>query len=189
MDAVPHTLDPETEELARCASMIRGDYLNEGIDIWINSPFAWIRSRQSRQRGAIIEKLVSSWCAAKGFDVTKSPDTDADRVIEGRRVEIKGSTLWESGVYKFQQIRDQNYDYLFALGISPFDAHAWVIPKEVLMEPAEGITHQHGGARGRDTRWLSCKPGEEYEWMKQYGGTLGNVRSIIASFPQSNMER
>lgn len=181
MDDTRYALDPEVRELARCASMIRSDYSDEGLDIWLNSPFAWIRERQSRQRGTIVEKLVSAWCAAKGFDVTKSPDTEADRIIEGKRIEIKGSTLWKTGVYKFQQIRNQNYEYVFALGISPFDAHAWIIPKELLMKQPDGVKPQHGGASGRDTWWLSCRPGE-YEWMKRYGGTLRDVRKIIASF-------
>ncbi|MDA8399734.1 MAG: hypothetical protein M0008_06755 [Actinomycetota bacterium] len=49
-------------------------------------------------------------------------------------MEIKVSTLWQSGVYKFQQIRDQEYDYLLYLGVPPFDAHAWLLPKSVLFE-------------------------------------------------------
>jgi hypothetical protein len=56
---------------------------------------------------------VAGWCAAKGLDVTSSRNPEADRVIAGKRVEIKFSTLWESGVYKFQQIRDQDYEYFF----------------------------------------------------------------------------
>ena len=182
MDPASHTLDPETKELARCASMIRNDYLNDGVDIWLDSPFAWLkRGLSSKQLGTIVERLVSEWCITKGFDVKRSPDTEADRIIEGKRIEIKGSTLWKSGKYGFQQIRNQNYDYMFALGISPFEAHTWVIPKELLMQCPKGVRPQHGGTSGRDTWWLLCKPGG-YEWMKQHGGTLRDVHKIIASF-------
>ena len=42
--------------------------------------------------------------------------------------------LWQTGTYKFQQIRNQNYRFVVCLGISPHDAHCWIIPKNVLME-------------------------------------------------------
>lgn len=183
MNVAQYISDPDVKELARCASKIHSDYISEEPNPWLNSPFAWLKEGlPSSQIGTIVERLVSEWCVAKGFEVTKSPDKEADRIIEGRRVEIKGSTLWKRGIYKFQQIRDQNYDYMFALGISPFDAHAWVIPKELLMRQPDGVISQHRGRSGTDTLWLSFKPGEEYEWMKQHGGTLRDVRKIIASF-------
>ena len=95
-------------------------------------------------------------------------------------MEIKFSTLWETGIYKFQQIRDQNYSYVFALGVSPFDAHAWILPKSVLAARPPGLRRQHGGARGRDTDWLRVTAGHEHEWMKPYGGTLAEVREILS---------
>lgn len=112
--------DPEVNLLASIAGTIHQDYMAGEADPWEGSPFAWIKGRPSRQVGAIGEKLVAGWCAAKGFDVTAALNSDADRVIHGHRVEVKFSTLWASGGYKFQQIRDQNYDYLFCLGLSPF---------------------------------------------------------------------
>ncbi len=67
-------------------------------------------------------------CAAKGLAVERSRDSEADRVIAGVRVEIKFSTLWrDRGGYTFQQLRDQNYEVAVFLGISPFDAHCWVV--------------------------------------------------------------
>ena len=175
----PQDRDPEVRELAAYAEMIRSDYQPDEADPWQDSPFAWIRSRQSRQRGAIGEKLVAAWCAAKGFDVARTGDPEADRLIEGYRFEIKFSTLWKTGVYKFQQIRDQDYDYLFALGISPYDAHAWVIPKSILEEKVIGRMGQHTGADAIDTAWLSVTVGNVYAWMKPYGGSLAAVRDIL----------
>jgi len=97
--------------LACIAGTLKSDYVLEGAaDPWAGSPFAWIRTRPSRQVGKIGEQLVAGWCAAKGLDVVATGDAQADRVIAGRRVEIKFSTLWASGGYTFQQIRDQNCD-------------------------------------------------------------------------------
>ena len=124
--------------------------------------------------------MVAAWCAGKGFDVLRSPDSEADRIIEGHRIEVKCSTLWANGGYKFQQVRDQDYDYLFCLGISPFDVHAWFIPKSVLQAYVIGHMGQHTGATGTDTAWIGFTVGREYEWMKPFGGSLAAVHALIA---------
>ena len=105
--------DPEFDLLASIAATLKNDYIREGVaDPWLGSPFAWILSGpSSRQKGAIGEQLVAGWCAAKGLDVVRSKNSDADRIIGGRKIEIKFSTLWQTGVYKFQQLRDQDYEY------------------------------------------------------------------------------
>jgi len=170
--------DPEVQLLASIATTLRGDYEDVG-DLWVESPFAWILSRPSRQRGKIGEQLVAGWCAAKGLDVVASRDSEADRIIAGRRVEIKFSTLWQSGIYKFQQIREQNYDYAICLGISPFDAHCWIIPKSVLRQHVIGHTPQHRGRVGTDTFWLKVKPEAPCDWLLTCGGRLSDAYKIL----------
>jgi hypothetical protein len=171
--------DSEVKQLAAISAMIAPDYAPDANDPWLGSPFKWIKSQPSRTVGAIGEKLVSGWCAAKGFDVTRSPDSEADRLIQGRRIEIKFSTLWANGGYKFQQIRDQDYEYCFCLGVSPFDAHAWLIPKDALLEYVIGHMGQHTGAQGSDTAWLGFQVGQEFSWMKEFGGNLAAVKKLL----------
>ncbi len=173
--------DPDVQILAALSGTIAQDYAGDGEDPWELSPFKWILGTTSRRRGAIGESLVAGWCAAKGFDVTRSPNSDADRVIAGQRIEIKFSTLWSSGVFKFQQIRDQEYDAVFCLGLAPFDAHAWLLPKSVLRTYVIGHMGQHTGAGGADTSWLSFRPETPYPWMAPYGGTLEDVFRVLAS--------
>ncbi len=171
--------DPDVRLLAAIAGTIEVDYPT-ALDAWEGSPFTWIlRARSSRKRGKIGEQLVAGWCAAKGLDVRSAGDSEADRVIAGHRVEIKFSTLWESGVYKFQQIRDQRYDDVFCLGIGPFDAHAWVVLKSVLTLHVIGHRPQHGGRRGKDTFWLSFAPKRPPAWLAPYGGSLGQAFEVI----------
>ena len=148
--------DPEVRILAAISQVIQAEYKSEDRD-WSGSPFAWIRSRPSRQVGAIGEKLVAGWLAARGFNVSRAEDAQADRIIEGKRVEIKFSTLWANGGYTFQQLRDQRYELAICLGVSPFDAHCWVIPKQDVMRlwrVDHKIASQHGGAGGQDTAWI-----------------------------------
>ena len=174
--------DPETRVLAGLAESLREDYEGEEVDAWAGSPFAWIKRRPSRQVGAIGEKLVAGWCATKEFDVVRSPNSDADRIIEGHRVEIKFSTLWASGGYKFQQVRDQDYDYLFCIGVAPFESHAWIIPKSVLYKYVIGVTGQHTGAGGSDTAWIGFQASDPPDWIRPYGGTLSAARDVLAGY-------
>ena len=172
--------DPDVRMLAAIAATLTGDYRNgEQEAAWADSPFNWIRQRPSRQRGKIGEQLVAGWCAAKGLDVTASEDSEADKVIAGHRVEIKCSTLWRNGIYNFQQIREQNYEFAICLGISPFDAHCWVISKDLLRQHVIGHTPQHRGAQGTDTFWLHFPATDPPGWLGTCGGSLSQAFAVL----------
>ena len=172
--------DPDVQMLASISASIKNDY-KQTSTIWKESPFEWILGCPSRQKGAIFESLVAGWCAAKNLNVTRTGDSEADRVIEGLRIEIKGSTLWKNGSYKFQQLRNQNYDAVICLGISPFDAHCWTIPKEEVMDRwgMGEISSQHGGRSGTDTAWISIEPNNPNSWLWQWGGRLSEAYGIL----------
>ncbi len=169
--------DPEVRILAGISLALQAEYESENRE-WEGSAFAWIKTKPSRQVGAIGEKLVAGWLAARGFNVTRSGDSDADRVIENKRVEVKFSTLWANAGYKFQQLRDQRYDLAICLGISPFHAHCWIIPKEDILrlwKVEHKISSQHGGQKGADTAWIDVRPDAPHDWLKAYGGTLSDA--------------
>ena len=169
--------DPDVQHLAAISGTIAAEYVSADQE-WSGSPFAWIKTRPSRSVGAIGERLVASWLAIYDFSVARSPDSDADRVVEGRRVEVKLSTRWaKNGIYKFQQIRDQNYDFAVFLGLCPFDAHCWAVPKVELLtrwgdSNTPEIVAQHGGSKGKDTAWLSFPHDAPPAWLAPFGGTL-----------------
>jgi len=171
---MPSILDPEVQLLASIAGSLEAHYSSTD-DSWKGSPFAWIKTRPSRQIGAIGEKLVAGWLAARDFNIERSPDSDADRLVEGKRVEIKFSTLWKNGGYKFQQLRDQNYEFAICIGISPFDAHCWVLDKSEILTQwrvTGNLASQHGGRAGSDTCWLSVDPKSVNAWLRPHGGKL-----------------
>lgn len=173
--------DEDVRILASCAATLQADYTAEEKE-WAGSPFAWIKTRPSRQIGVIGEKLVSGWLATKGFDVVRSPDSQADRLINGKRAEIKFSTRWKAGFFKFQQLRDQNYQFAVCLGVSPFDAFCWVIPKATILQQwgsGNGLEPQHGGQAGKDTAWLSVTPGRVPSWLDACGGRLSEAAKCI----------
>jgi hypothetical protein len=174
--------DEELRRLVIIAKKLEDEYgPKNSNDPWVGSPFAWIRTRPSRQVGKIGEELVACWCKQIGLEVRKPKEkkAEADLVIEGRRVEVKFSTLWEANVYKFQQLRDQEYDYVICLGVSPFDAHCWIIPKNKALRKATG---QHTGSQAQDTRWLTIDPKSPPKWLKTYGGTLIEAKKILQNW-------
>lgn len=176
--------DPDVRLLASVATQLEAGRNSEDAT-WSGSPFNWIRKLPSRSSGAIFEQLVSGFFSQQGFEVRRSPDSDADRIIGGLRTEIKGSTLWANGSYRFQQLRDQDYAIAICLGISPYDAHCWVIPKSAIMEGIDildGLTHQHGGRGGTDTAWLGVHPDNIQSWLSPYGGTLQQATQALESF-------
>jgi hypothetical protein len=175
--------EPDFEVLVNISKQLYADYADTDVS-WEGSPFAWIKHRPSRQKGAIAEKIVASLCTSCGLKVARSPDSDADRLVEGVRVEIKFSTLWKTGIYKFQQLRDQNYRIAILLGVSPFDAHCWVLTKNIILEQWNnpgGIVPQHGGSSGVDTAWLSLDPHNVPPWLRPLGGSLPHAMRVLRS--------
>lgn len=148
----------------------------ERLEPWVASPFAWILTLPSRTRGTVGEKIVALWLTANGCAVTRPPHSGCDRVVNGINMEIKFSTRWEHGGYVFQQLRDQDYESVFCLGVSPNDVHAWLIPKAVAWEHA---VPQHGGKLGTDTKWLSFPAEKAPHWLSVYGGSLADVLKVI----------
>lgn len=153
-------------------------------NLWRGSPYQWLQKLPTIEREELGVGLFAGWCAMRELDVIRCPDNHADRIIEGQRVEIKFSTLWDNGNYVFQQIRDQNYDWLICLGVSPFDAHAWIFSKRRI--PFSRLKHQHGGAQGRDTWWIAFKAGSPPHWMRSQTGRLSHVYKVLSALKDRN---
>jgi hypothetical protein len=179
---------PEFELLASAANYIKGEF-EEETSAWIGSPFKWILTLPSGSKGKLGKRLVYQWCAIKGLSINNSPDSEADMLINGHRVEVKFSTLWKTGIYKFQQIRDQNYEYSVCLGISPFEAHCWVISKETLRKFVIGHMGQHTGASGRETAWFTVDPHNPPVWIINCGGTLERAFIVLKNLSHRHNSR
>lgn len=164
--------------LASAATFIKEDF-SVSNQAWEGSPFEWVLRLPSASKGKLGQRLVFQWSALKGLPVDKSPDSEADMLINGHRVEVKFSTLWKTGIYKFQQIRDQNYEFGVFLGISPYDAHCWVVSKKLLRAFVIGHMGQHTGATGTETAWLSVNPKEPPEWLMSTGGSLEDAFNVL----------
>ncbi|GGI09044.1 hypothetical protein [Egicoccus halophilus] len=148
-----------------------------GAEKWVGSPFEWIMSLPSRTRGKAGEVLVEKWLTTVGLAVTRPQNSGHDRIVNGRKLEIKFSTLWDKqNTYVFQQLRDQDYEFIFLLGASPNDVHAWCPPKALAFDHA---VPQHGGSKGTDTRWLTFPAVSPPDWLEPYGGSLDDCERVI----------
>lgn len=166
--------------LATAANYIRGDFQEESA-LWTGSRFEWVLKLPAGSKGKLGKQLVYQWCALKGLSVDRCSDSEADMLVNNHRVEVKFSTLWKSGIYKFQQIRDQNYEYSVLLGISPFEAHCWVLSKAILKRYVIGHMGQHTGTEGKETAWITVNPQNPPEWLAPYGGSLDKAYSVLKS--------
>jgi hypothetical protein len=170
--ALPEPPAPAGDEdsqaaFAAHARTLEADYANRDADPWVDSQYAWIRNLAPARRGKVGGQLVDRWLRAAGVDVAPRLNNEHDRVISGHKTEVKMSTLWAgTGEYTFQQLRDQDYQLLILLGISPDRAHAWVLPKHaVLAEIGQTTT-------GAEPRWLTFPAASAPAWLTPYGGPL-----------------
>ena len=162
---------------------------------WKNSELGWMfGGLPSRSRGTVVEKIIANYMEAKGYDVENPSDQEADKIICGRRLEIKSSSLWESNAYRFQQIRNQNYDFIILFGASPAEYHLWVMTKDEIMKAInddyQGLSQQHGGssARGDIPYWLKINPADIPPWLKDYGGTLADGLARVDEYLKNYQE-
>jgi hypothetical protein len=169
---------PDFQLLASAATYVRKDFVEE-CDAWNGSPFEWVLRLPAGSKGKLGKQLIYQWCALKGLSVGRCLDSEADMLINGHRVEVKFSTLWKSGIYKFQQIRDQNYEYSICLGISPFEAHCWVISKKILRSYVIGHLGQHTGVEGKETAWITVNPQNPPYWLNSNGGSLDEAFIVL----------
>lgn len=145
-------------------------------DPWVGSPFEWLMRLPSRSRGKAGELIAEAWLEGLGFAVRSPANSGHDRLVSGHKVEIKFSTLWQSGEYVFQQLRDQDYTHAMMIGVSPFAAHCWLVPKEEVFSRS---MPQHGGASGTDTHWLRLRADSPPGWLGPFGGELDRAVEVI----------
>jgi hypothetical protein len=147
-------------------------------DRWHKSPFLWIRGLTPKRKGTIGEKLAFGICEANGIKVAPRTGVGHDMHINGKKVEVKFASLADKGVFIFNQIRNDDYDYLFLLGIDINSCYLWVIPKRQVLDSKgkpirKEVVNQHKGKAGSDTFFInSLDPNSPYPWLKSFGGSI-----------------
>jgi len=154
-------------------------------DRYKDSAFFSLKNLSSKVKGAQFERLYQEYMESKGCVVEKPSNknlsqhkSDHDRIVDGRKKEIKGSFLWNSGSeklqFRWQQIRPgQDYDDVVFLAFFPDRLEIYEADKETVRsvvevqdEKGNWIHNQHGGKRvNSGTFFLDGVP-SDFPWMK-----------------------
>jgi site-specific DNA-methyltransferase (adenine-specific) len=170
ISVVERKYTPDYEMLVATASYLKAD-LQEKNDLWEGSPFEWLLQLPARQKGALGGRLVASWCASKGLSTGRSKAPGENIIVNGNKLSIKFSTLWNNGKYNFQQIRRDGYDYVLCFGISPTEAHCWIFERDYAI--------QHAKPQHKLEYWISFDPKKPPEWIKGCGGNLEEAYQVL----------
>jgi hypothetical protein len=148
---------------------------------WSGSDFNWMLTLSTGARGAVGRQLVEAWVGSLGIPTGRVSENNAHYVLAwDLRIQVKTSTMWESGHFRFQQIRDQNFDLLLCLGLQPDDVSVWLFPKDVVLEHLSGVGGQHTGASARETYWMNLAPGANNSWVDEYGDQFSTAKDFLS---------
>ena len=131
---------------------------NRDIDPYADSQFKPIKDMTSKRKGRFFELLTEEYVDRElKMTVSKPKNTEHDTVINGKKVEIKGSFRWvvdgELKHYRWQQIRpSQDYEYIVFLALDPNKCRFYCGSKQeisdfVSIQDSNGNYpyNQHGG--------------------------------------------
>lgn len=142
---------------------------------WFKGPFPQLKLLPPKAKGKRFEEIGEYILKSKGFTVEKSKSTDYDRLINGEKYEIKGSTITKGANNKFSflQIRpNQEYDYLM---LESFWFYGKItfhkIPKKNVDEFVKlGVfKKQHGGNKAKSGTYIyngSLDIFEDFKWFE-----------------------
>lgn len=147
---------------------------------WEGSPFKWVLSQPSGAKSAIARDFVRSWAwsygkALKPARLQHQPFLRLDDLL----FQVKFSTLWDSGTYRFQQFKEGPQDYALCLGLSPDNVHLWLIPAEKLQVHVIGTSGQHTGVESTETWWFETSPHQPLWWLQDCGGALSSAGQLL----------
>ena len=130
---------------------------NRDIDPYADSKFRPIKNMTSKRKGRFFEQLTEDYVTQFGWKVSKPENTEHDTIINGKKVEVKGSFRWvvdgKLTHFCWQQIRpSHDYEYMVFLALDPRKCEFYCGTKQevtdfVTIQDSNGNYpyNQHGG--------------------------------------------
>lgn len=153
-------------------------HLLVGSDIdprWSSGPFTGIKLMPAKAKGKRFEQIAESILVKRQHLVEKPVNSDHDRIVDGYKFEIKGSTITKDtdDVFSFLQIRPaQDYDFLI-LETFWFDGTIkfFKLDKATVSSMVEKriFKPQHGGNNGNSGTFCyngNLTPFAQYFWFE-----------------------
>jgi hypothetical protein len=147
--------------------------------VWVGSIFEHHKGLSSKAKGSWGERLACDILEGLGANVprrkngkNKKPQgsgTDFDIYVDNKKIEVKTSFAWDEteDSFTWQQIRDQEYEYILFVGVNPNECKAWFATKNDLIKNIFGRNEyrQHAGKDGeQDLYWIQTK-GDILDWF------------------------
>lgn len=150
------------------------ELLTEGAEDarYVNSPFRHLKQLHAKQKGKRYEEITESVLTRIGYIVSKPKSTDYDRIVNGKKVEIKGSTLNKgTDNFSFLQIRpDQDYDLMYFSMFYPNEFVIMAMTKKQIKENIDKkvFKKQHGGNKANSGTYCYYGNRETLETIGAY---------------------
>jgi hypothetical protein len=184
--------EPGLAALETISEKLKPTYDNDEDAEWSGHSLQWIRTKPSARIGKIGRLFVKAICENSGLQAkTKGYSlVVADKrplVVAGKEIQVRFSTGWSGGGFKFEQLRYESYLAVFCLGITPKRAYGWVIPKNIIFDTKgvllkkPALTTQHKGKGGSDTAWINVDVQSIPPWMEDHGGSLADATDHLKS--------
>lgn len=142
---------------------------------WATSPFFNLKTLAPKGKGKRFEQIAEAIFRNRQHQIAKPTNTDHDRIVDGAKFEIKGSTITKGtdDHFSFLQVRPaQDYEYL-VLQSFWFDGTVKFhkIPKEDVktLVAQRVFVPQHGGNKGNSGTFCyngNLTPFDKYFWFE-----------------------
>lgn len=142
---------------------------------WLSGPFYNLKMLSAKTKGKRFEQIAQYIFEQKGLIVEKASNTDHDRIVSEKKLEVKGSTITKGSddCFSFLQIRpDQDYDFL-VLETFWFDGTIkfFKLSKEIVLNMIDTnlFKKQHGGNKAESRTFCyngNMTPFENYFWFQ-----------------------
>lgn len=142
---------------------------------YTTSPFLPLKRLNPKTKGAHMENIAAEHFEGLGFDVQRPKSPDCDLVVDGHKIEIKGSFLVvHTGDFKWQQIRaGQHYDYLVCMAFYPDRVEYYACTRataaanlEVQDDAGNWLHNQHGGHKANSGTFIIRGPVDRFPWLR-----------------------
>ena len=145
--------------------------LDEGVtDPWQGTVFANYKLNGNKQKGSYGEVILADMFDKMGCEVEPPLETGHDRIVEGKKLEIKfslactkkGQIQNDSFVMNHASV-GKDWEYLLFVGVNDFrlgiEARRMILTKSKFIEIMQDenqpyFKHQQGGAKGGNDDWM-----------------------------------
>lgn len=139
---------------------------------WIDTPNEPIKGMVSSTKGRFGQLLVAAALRDMGHTVAKGGSNEFDLLVDGnRRVEVKLSTRWSAGCYKFQQLREpHDFSDVAFVFVDPTEINIYFANRASInahvFNACENLQHV-GQAGNSGVYWLSVNVGMIPNWFNE----------------------